>query len=668
MDFFGRQDTLRWRTTVLLAAFLLAVAVIVVLIAGVAWVFGLGSGSGESPGFGTWLTHPTGLAVISGVTVYIGAVSLYRWHQLRQGGGNRVARLLGGRFVDPATGDNAERALLRVTEEMAIAAGITAPQVYVLDDEPGLNAFAAGNEPGDAAVAVTRGLLDSLDRDELQGVLAHEISHITRGDTRLNMRMLAALAGLTQVGEHGVNLCDRCWDYLAMTDRYRGGIVFGYQSTSTYLLGMAVGALLATVGWVGVLLARVIKAAIARQREFMADAGSVQYTRNPDGLAGALLKLEVSGAGSRLLATNAEEISHMAFAGLATPLTWLTASHPPIEERMAALGAKYRVWHRRQQRDQERQEASTKDPDSSPANGGSGGGSIGMGAMPGMDNTTGLPDAVTDVFSIAVLGALTGTMDSSAVQHARGFVQRLPTTIQQAATDPAGAAQLIYALLLPRGSEREEAIRCLPETERDATQRLRSTMDGACANRQTGELQPASRLALLELALPRVAELDADAVATLRACVQRLLKAQGQVSLFGFAAWMLIHQQHREDEGHRPIGMATLADRSESLRIILSLVAHAAGSEDTARDAAYARACRALGGLPGGERAPPRDCSPKAFRNALEQLDTLQHQSQETLLQAVATSAHDGRRLPADAAALLRVIAGHLHRPVPAIT
>lgn len=101
MDFFGRQDTLRWRTTVLLAAFLLAVAVIVVLIAGVAWVFGLGSGSGESPGFGTWLTHPTGLAVISVVTVYIGAVSLYRWHQLRQGGGNRVARLLGGRFIDP---------------------------------------------------------------------------------------------------------------------------------------------------------------------------------------------------------------------------------------------------------------------------------------------------------------------------------------------------------------------------------------------------------------------------------------------------------------------------------------------------------------------------------------------------------------------------------------
>ncbi|MFO7858325.1 MAG: peptidase M48, partial [Ectothiorhodospiraceae bacterium] len=150
MDFFGRQDTLRWRTTVLLAAFLLAVAVIVVLIAGVAWVFRLGSGSGESPGFGTWLTHPTGLAVISGVTVYIGAVSLYRWHQLRQGGGNRVARLLGGRFVDPATGDNAERALLRVTEEIAIAAGITAPQVYVLDDEPGLNAFAAGNEPDDA--------------------------------------------------------------------------------------------------------------------------------------------------------------------------------------------------------------------------------------------------------------------------------------------------------------------------------------------------------------------------------------------------------------------------------------------------------------------------------------------------------------------------------------
>ena len=189
-------------------------------------------------------------------------------------GGSAVAESLGGRLVDSNTRDPHERKLLNVVEEMAIASGVPMPQVYVLDDEPGINAFAAGHTPSDAAVAVTRGCIATLTRDELQGVIGHEFSHILNGDMRLNLRLMGIIFGI---------LCLAVIGRILLSSRSGNS----KDKNPLPLLGLA----LLILGWIGVFFGRLIQAAVSRQREFLADASSVQFTRNPGGLSGALQKI-----------------------------------------------------------------------------------------------------------------------------------------------------------------------------------------------------------------------------------------------------------------------------------------------------------------------------------------------------------------------------------------
>ena len=228
--------------------------------------------------------------------------------------------MLGGRLVNPAQPDPDERKLLNVVEEMAIASGIPVPQVYVLPEEKGINAFAAGHSTSDAVVAVTQGALRLLTRDELQGVIGHEFSHILNGDMRLNLRLMGLIFGI---------LC------LAVIGRVllhvRGG---GKDKNPLPLLGLV----LVLMGWVGVFFGRLIQAAVSRQREFLADASAVQFTRNPAGLAGALKKIGGLSYGSKLKNAHAGEASHMFFGnGMGGSFLGLMETHPPLAERILAL-------------------------------------------------------------------------------------------------------------------------------------------------------------------------------------------------------------------------------------------------------------------------------------------------------------------------------------------
>ncbi len=225
--------------------------------------------------------------------------------------------MLDGRLINSNATEADERKLLNVVEEMAIASGIPVPQVYLLEDEAGINAFAAGHSTGDAAIGVTRGGMKMLSRDQLQGVIGHEFSHILNGDMRLNLRLMGLIFGilcLTVVGR--------------VLLRTRG------TKNPLPLLGLA----LIVIGGIGVLFGRLIQAAVSRQREFLADAASVQFTRNPDGLAGALKKIGGLSSGSKLESPHAQEASHLFFAnGLRSSVSGLMATHPPLEERIRAL-------------------------------------------------------------------------------------------------------------------------------------------------------------------------------------------------------------------------------------------------------------------------------------------------------------------------------------------
>ena len=269
-------------------------------------------------------------AVGAVVMACILGVSLLRLWQWRDAG-RTIAELLGARYVEPGRCTLAERKLLNVVEEMAIAAGIAAPPVYILDREPGVNALVAGDEPDEAVIVATAGLLTELSREELQGVIGHEFSHILNGDMALNVRLAAILGGLTWLRDRGEALVFSVGEEMRHT---------APEERGAGALAALFGALLAFVGFPGTLAAEAIKAAIAREREFLADAASVQFTRNADGIAGALDTLLARHLSTTVGAAYARMFSHM-FFGPVVASWWKFPTHPSLEERIRRVHPRF---------------------------------------------------------------------------------------------------------------------------------------------------------------------------------------------------------------------------------------------------------------------------------------------------------------------------------------
>jgi Zn-dependent protease with chaperone function len=261
--------------------------------------------------------------------IVIGTMLIASWHKSSElrAGGAVVARSLGGVQVMPSDDDLKRKRLLNIVEEMAIAARIRKPQVFVLPNEPGINAFAAGHSPDEAAVAVTQGALDQLDRDQLQAVIGHEFSHILNGDMRINMRLTAWIFALFVLTDIAVRIM-----------RKRGG-----GKGAARVKAVALGVFIA--GSVGLFAGRLLQAAVSRRREHLADASSVQFTRNPQALQGAFITMAASPEGSRLQHASAVNVAHMFFAG--SEAVWAKklgtgwfSTHPSLEDRVRTLDAR----------------------------------------------------------------------------------------------------------------------------------------------------------------------------------------------------------------------------------------------------------------------------------------------------------------------------------------
>ncbi len=333
MNFFEAQERARKSSRLLVWWFIMAVIGVIVVIYLFATIFWQFYGKPSDGGSAVLNTGDLGLwnpelflwtTVIVGGMILIG--SLFKLSQL-SGGGKVVAENMGGRAVEPDTRDLYERRLLNVVEEMAIASGVPVPEVWIMDGEPGINAFAAGTDPANAVIGVTRGTLERLNRSELQGVIAHEFSHILNGDMKLNIRLMGWIFGLVMISVVGRFLMESLRHFRGSRDsKNGGGLIFAL------LIG---GLILWLVGSVGVLFARMIQAAISRQREFLADASAVQFTRLPDGIAGALKKIGGFSEHGRITAPAAAEARHMFFAG--SSLSSVMATHPPLEQRIKAI-------------------------------------------------------------------------------------------------------------------------------------------------------------------------------------------------------------------------------------------------------------------------------------------------------------------------------------------
>jgi len=661
MDFFERQDRARRQTSILVLGFAAAVIAVVIAVNLVAWAVAATGLVGTPPsGLRAWLLSPAAAwTAIATLAVILGG-SAWRVGQIANGGGGRVATLLGGRIVDPATSERDERELVNVVEEMAIASGMPPPDIYLLDAEDRINAFAAGTVPANAVIAFTAGSLTRLERDELQGVVAHEFSHIANGDMRLNVRLLGLLAGITLIGEAGAAV----WRGLFLRRAGMGARAGRGRGRGSGLLAvLAVGAALVVIGWIGVLFGRLIKAAISRQREYLADAAAVQFTRNPDGIGGALIRIGTASGRGMLNARRAEEVSHMGFSGTVGGLNSLTATHPPLEERLRAIGPQYVARYRQAARESGREEradrAAERRQGPTATSGGDTAGAGIPGPLPGAVGDA-TPGAIGSLLSVAAIGALAGNPHAARLDVARELIARIPPDVHAALHDPSEARCLIWALFLtqPQWVDR------LPVGESRSALALREQLEASWGDGRGG-LQARIRLPLAELALPALRRLDAQSRRGLIEAADALIGADGRLAIHEFALRaLLVHDLFPPQRG--AIGRGELAAAPAEVHVVLSVLWHAVDGDEDGRKAAWQAAVGAVAVMSAASEPLARaDCALRPFSAALARLSRLQPRARGTLLGACAACVQaDGRVAPPEAE-LLRVIAASLDTPIP---
>ena len=650
MDFFEAQARAKKRTTRLVTLFIIAVAGTIVggYFASIFLLSQFGGRSHRHRDYAEYESAPAPaglwqpqvfLAVSVGTLLVVGLASLYKWHEFSTGG-SAVAESVGGRRVDPHTIDLRERKLLNVVEEMAIASGIPMPAVYVLEDEPAINAFAAGLTTSAAVVAVTRGPLDKLTREELQGVIGHEFSHILNGDMRLNLKLSALVFGILVIGLAGRGIL---W---AMG---RGRVRGGKNSGGAIIAIAAVGLALLIIGYVGYFFGKLIQAAVSRQREFLADASSVQFTRNPGALSGALKKIGGFALGSSMQTTKAAAIGHFFFAqGFSSSFGGLWATHPPLDQRIRAIDPQF--------------DGKMFDPpevvdvahESFVAAG------LARGVTPPVRPK---PPASALAAPLAMIASI-GTLAPENIADAQTLLATVPPRLRDAARSPTESAALVYGLLLDGSA---------PLRGRQLA--LVASHAGVDARGALDELEPAlgalrseHKLPLLQLALPALRQLPPAALAPFLDTLDELVHADGQVSTFEFALQKILTRTL--ELGRKP-GAAVIQIYSfnavvAEINVVLSALALTANNAGLDAAGAFAAGAEQLKLLDGKlALVPPAACDFRQLDAALDKLATASGPIKQRLLFAGAhVVGADGAILIAEAE-LLRAIAAALDCPMP---
>jgi Zn-dependent protease with chaperone function len=653
MDFFEAQARAKKRTSRLVWLFAFAVAGTIAL-AYLAAVFAVNTAEGSrlrdrrartryydraaaaTPAPVLWQPQIL-LAVSAGTLLVVGLASLYKWNEY-SAGGSAVAESVGARRVDLHTTDPRERRLLNVVEEMAIASGTPVPAVYLLDDEPALNAFAAGLTPGDAVVTVTRGTLEKLTRDELQGVVAHEFSHILNGDMRLNLRIGAIVFGILVLGLAGRGVLWSLRGARFSRGKNSGGIIVAI---------MFVGVALLIIGYVGYFFGRLIQAAVSRQREFLADASAVQFTRNPGGITGALKKIGGYALGSSLQTSKAAEIGHFFFAqGFTSAFGGLWATHPPLGERIRAIDPQF--------------DGQMFDPpevvDVAHES------FVAAGLAPARPSTPDL--TATAAQPLAAIAAI-GTLTPAQITGATALLDSLPAGLRPATQTPAGAAVLLYGLLLDDDPAMRATQRQLVVTHAGADAgRALADLDGAFQ-----ALRPEHRLPLLQLALPALRQLPPAALEPFLATLDELVHADHRVSPFEFALQKLVTRTlalGRDPSRAGVVQIYSFNAVTAEISVILSALAHAAGNVALDARAAFAAGAAQIKLI--ASQLAFLDESACGLAQLDAAIDKLAAASlpikQRTLMAAAHVVGADGQILTAEAE-LLRAISATLDVPMP---
>lgn len=614
MRFFAQQEEARRNSRRLILLFTLAVLAVIGAVDLALWAGWLWGVDSRPPRSLYWWGAIGALACI----VIGSAREIVRL----RAGGEAIAELAGGRLVPAAASEPLERRLLNVVEEMAIASGVRVPKVYVLDGEAGINAFSAGHDVSHAVIGVTRGTLERLSRDELQGVIGHEFSHILNGDMGLNLRMIGVLAGIVSIGSVGAFVMRR-----VRGDGKSGGAIF------------FVGLALFVIGYTGLFCARLIKAALSRQREFLADASSVQFTRNPDGIAGALDQIRSAPAGALVGGRYAEEMSHM-FFGQALSLARLFATHPPLEERIRRVNPRFQAVRYRASRDVASEAAKTKPQGRRSSDAG-----VAWGR------------------SVAEAAALVGTLDAGKMDRAGRVLAAIPAGLREALREPARAAPIVAALLAaPKDEVLEGQLLALKtaglgemvEPVRAAIPLVRSVSE-------------ALHLAVVDLALPALKSAPEETKKALVGALQALAYADRRVSLHEFVLVTLMRYQLSPQ---RPAAARKrIASLAGEASLLIAVVAHAgtradaAGARADALDKALVAGTQELGLDAAAARTA--DLSLEAVSSALEAARELAPLEKARLVMGLFAAVTADGTIRVGEAELMRLVGAVLDCPLP---
>jgi Zn-dependent protease with chaperone function len=627
MNFFERQAVARKQTFRMLVLFGLAVGAIVLAV-NIALLVALGFSGGLGQAI------PLMVLITLGTLAVIGFSSLYRLASLRSGG-EAIAREMGGTPVPEDTTDFQLRRLRNVVEEIAIASGVPVPRIFVLEQEEGINAFAAGYAPADAAVAVTQGALKRLNRDELQGVIAHEFSHILNGDMRLNLRLIGVLFGILVIGLIGQKILQH------------GGRTRGRGAAGVLLAALA----LMIIGYAGVFFGRIIKAGISRQREFLADASAVQFTRQTRGIAGALKKIGGLGEGAALHNSEKEEVAHMLF-GDGVGYSSLFATHPPLLARIRAMEPGFKP--------EALKELAARWQLHPPVG-------LDEDRVLGFDAPAQPPPLPPQRAELLVtppaVVAQVAAPQADDFRRAGAIAEGLPPLLLAASRSTSGAVPLLFGLLLAAEPEVRERQRFeLKARHGESMAGIAVDFAGQCQ-----QLHPMQRLPLAALAFPVLRRRPRPELQQFVDSCYALIHADRRVSVFEYCLGRLLQVQVMEaldpQSGWRP-GHRKLSQVTAEIASLFAVMAQAGHPQPAEAQRAY---------LAGMERVLPRTntayVAPAqgalALDAAWERLDELEPPGKELLIEGlVAAISHDNHVAVAEAE-LLRVVCAALHCPLP---
>jgi len=657
MDFFERQHKAKKKTGVLV--FLFGVAVLLISLLNFLIIAAVIPFVDEGRNFS--LQDPMlAMYVVLGTFVVISLAGLYRKSQLSDGGSS-IASMMGGRLVNMASTDPDEQKLMNVVEEMAIASSVPMPEVFVMNEEKAINAFAAGYTVDDAVIGVTDGCMRRLSRDELQGVIAHEFSHILNQDMRLNLRLVAVVFGLfvlSQLGRLMIQIGFNSSGRRSSSNRDEGG--------GGAVIGIA-GLGIMAAGGLGILMGNLIKSAVSRQREYLADSSAVQFTRNPEGLAGALKKIGAMATGSRLLTPHAEEASHMFFGnGMSESWFSFAATHPPLLDRILLLEPSF-AGDFSEVKFEERRSPTAK-PDSKARRTQSG---I---PIPGMGDALGqaLPPVImglaaagqVQVGSAAAVADSIGNPTQQHIDFAAALLASLPEAVRAAAHDMHDACALVFALLLdPKdGPVQKKQLGQVDKLfgEQMAKATLKLSADVA-------SLDPRAKLPVADLAVGSLRRMAKDQFERFNKLLESLAAADEKIDLFEFSLSKLVIRHlapHFVKQQKKPARYYSLKKLSHECSVLISSLACTAGSNDETIQTAYAAGSSHLDATR-LTQLPDVDCGLQELDQALVTLDGVSINLKRKLIEAAAATVSADGYLQIQEAELLRAISDSLGCPMP---